>query len=143
LYAVLPGDYGGSMLFFYENGKAARVPIASYQTTSNRKRLTGAYSDKSPLVSLFRLDGETEIAATSAEGRCVVFQSAQIPPKASRTTQGVAVLKLKANGKLSDARPLSETAIANAGRYRGKTLPAVGALLRQEDTEERQTELDM
>ena len=143
LYAVLPGEYEGHMLFFFANGKAARVPLSAYQTASNRRRLTGAYSDKSPLAALFRLDGETEAAVTSSEGRCVVFQTAQLAPKTTRASQGVAVMKLKEGVTVTDARPLSETAIANPARYRGKSLPAVGAVLRPEDRGEKQTELEM
>jgi DNA gyrase subunit A len=138
IYAALPGDYSGFLLFLFENGKAARVPLSSYGTKSNRRRLSGAYSDKSPLVSMLCLTEETEIALYSTEPRCLLFHTSMIPPKASRSAQGVNVMALKAKHTLERALPASETPIANAARYRAKALPSAGALLRQEDTEEKQ-----
>ena len=138
LYAVLPGDYSGHLLFFFENGKAARVPLSSYDTKSNRRRLTGAYSDKSPLVSMLFLTDETEIALYSTEPRCLLFHTSALAPKASRNTQGVNIMTLKEKYALKEALPASETPIVNAARYRAKSIPGPGALLRQEDTEEKQ-----
>ena len=142
IYVVLPGDYSGFLLFFYENGKAARVPLSSYATTSNRRRLTGAYSDKSPLVSVLSLSDEAEIAVYSTEPRCLVFHTSALQPKASRSTQGVAVMTLKGKRVLDRAAPLSETPITNAARYRVKAIPSAGAVLRQDDTEERQLTIE-
>ena len=140
--AVLPGkDYAGALLFFFENGKAARVDLKAYQTTSNRRKLTGAYSDKSPLVCIRRIDEDCEMAVYSTEPRALVFHTALLAPKTTRTTQGVAVMTLKSKYKLEGARPLEETGIANKSRYRVRALPAAGALLRQEDSEEKQLDL--
>ena len=141
IFAVLPGDYSGSVLFFFENGKAARVELKAYQTTSNRRKLTGAYSDKSPLAAMLRLDGETELAVYSTEPRCLVFSTALLAPKATRSAQGVAVMTLKPRYKLESVLPLEATPIANKSRYRVRSVPAAGAILRQEDTEEQQLEL--
>ena len=138
VYAVLPGDYTGALLFFYENGKAARVDIRAYQTTSNRRKLTGAYSDKSPLSAILRLDGDCELAVYSTEPRTLIFHTALLSPKSTRTTQGVQVMNLKPKYHLETVRPLEEAPISNQSRYRVRALPAAGALLRQEDTEERQ-----
>ena len=139
VWAVLPGaDYAGTLLFFFENGKVARVELKAYQTTSNRRKLTGAYSDKSPLVKILRLDAERELAVYSTEPRCLLFQTALLSPKTTRTTQGVAVMTLKPKYHLCDVRPVEETPISNHSRYRVRAIPAAGALLRQEDTEERQ-----
>ena len=139
VWAVLPGpDYAGTLLFFFENGKVARVEIKAYQTTSNRRKLTGAYSDKSPLVRILRLDEEQELAVYSTEPRCLLFQTALLSPKTTRTTQGVAVMTLKPKYHLCDVRPVAQTPISNHSRYRVRAIPAAGALLRQEDTEERQ-----
>ena len=139
VWAVLPGpDYTGTLLFFFENGKVARVELKAYQTTSNRRKLTGAYSDKSPLVRILRLDAEQELAVYSTEPRCLLFQTALLSPKTTRTTQGVAVMTLKPKYHLCDVRPVEETPITNHSRYRVRAIPAAGALLRQEDTEERQ-----
>ena len=133
LWACVPGDYSANLLFFFENGKAARVELAGYQTQTRRKRLTGAFSDKSPLVSACVLTEDLEMAVTSTEGRCVVFHTASLAPKATRTSQGVAVMTLKPKYKVSDARPLEETTIVNAPRYRARSLPVAGALLKEED----------
>ncbi|MBQ6206292.1 MAG: topoisomerase IV, partial [Oscillospiraceae bacterium] len=107
-------------------------------TKSNRRRLTGAYSDKSPLVSMLFLTDETEIALYSTEPRCLLFHTSALTPKPTRTTQGVNVMTLKAKHTLEKAAPVSETPIVNAARYRAKAIPSPGALLRQEDTEEKQ-----
>ncbi len=137
-----PRDYSGHILLFFGNGKCARLTLAGYATKTNRKRLTAAYSDKSPLVSLVPLGGgDREIAAISSEGRALVFSSALLAPKTSRTTQGVGVMTLKAKHRLASAAPLEETRIKNLPRYRVRSLPAAGALLKDEDRGEEQ--LDM
>ncbi len=141
VYMLAPGDYTGNLIFFFENGKAARVSLASYATKTNRKKLTGAYSDKSPLRSLLEVREEKEIAAISTEGRALIFSSAQLAPKASRDTQGVAVMTLKTKYKLDRACWLEESAIRNIARYRVRSLPAAGALLRPEDKGEEQISL--
>ena len=139
IYAVLPGaDYTGALLFFFENGKAARVDLTAYKTTSNRRKLTGAYSDKSPLKCILRIDQDREVAVYSTEPRCLIFHTALLAPKTTRSTQGVAVMTLKPKYRLDTAAYLDETPIANQSRYRVRAVPAAGALLRQEDTEERQ-----
>jgi len=144
VFAVLPGaDYAGTLLFFFENGKAARVELAAYRTTSNRRKLTGAYSDKAPLAAICRIDGDCELAVYSTEPRCLVFHTALLAPKSTRTTQGVAVMNLKPKYKLEGVKPLEETSISNKSRYRVRAVPAAGALLRQEDSEEQQLELDV
>ena len=96
IFMVLPGaDYAGSLLFFYENGKVARIEMKAYQTASNRRKLTGAYSDKSPLACIRRLDEDCELAVYSNEPRCLIFHTALLAPKTTRSAQGVAVMTLK------------------------------------------------
>ena len=138
IYAVLPGDYSGALLFFFENGKAARVDLTAYKTTSNRRKLTGAYSDKSPLCCIQRIDQDRELAVYSTEPRCLIFHTALLSPKTTRTTQGVAVMNMKPKYHLDTVKPLEETSISNQSRYRVRAVPAAGALLRQEDSEEQQ-----
>ena len=138
VFACLPGDYSGALLFFFENGKAARVNLTSYQTTSNRRKLTGAYSDKSPLALIRRLDGEEELAVYSTEPRAVIFNTALLAPKTTRTTQGVALLTLKPKYRLERAVPVEESGIVNRARYRVRAIPAAGTLVRAEDSEEKQ-----
>ena len=139
----MPGDYSGSVLFVFENGKVAKVELAAYQTKSNRRKLTGAYSDKSPLKALFRLTEDVQLALYSTEGRALVFSTAQLAAKTTRATQGVAVLTLKRKASLCRAVELERSGIVNAARYRTRTLPAAGALLRSEDAEEKQMELEL
>ena len=141
IFAVLPGDYSGSLIFFFENGKAARVELKAYQTTSNRRKLTGAYSDKSPLAAMLRVDAEQELAVYSTEPRALIFNTALLAPKATRSAQGVGVMTLKPKWRVETVKALEETPIQNKSRYRVRSLPAAGALLRQEDSEEQQMEI--
>ena len=141
LWAVVTGDFAGHILFFFENGKAARVELSAYQTQTKRKKLTGAYSDKSPLVTALLLKEDLEMAVTSTEGRCLIFHTASLAPKSTRATQGVNVMTLKPKYQVADARPLADTPIVNAARYRARSLPVAGALLKEEDRGEEQMTL--
>ena len=133
---VLPGDYSGALLFFFANGKAARVELSAYATTSNRRKLTGAYSDKSPLAALLFLHEDRELALYSNEPRALVFNTALLSPKSTRTTQGVQVMTLKPKYHLERAIPLEESSITNLARYRCRSIPAAGALMREDDGEQ-------
>ena len=135
---VLCGDYKGFVLFFYENGKVAKVPMSAYETKTNRKKLTGAYSDKSSLVKVMALEADEQIALYSSDGRALIFSTAQLLPKTTRSTQGVAVMSLKKKALLTDAVVLEGSGIVNQSRYRSKTIPAAGALLKEEDTPDKQ-----
>ena len=134
---VLPGDYSGYMIFFFENGKAAKVELSAYKTTSNRRRLTGAYSDKSPLKALLHLKEDREIAVYSTEPRVLIVNTALLGVKTTRTTQGVALLTLKKKYVLDTVRFPEETGITDLARYRGRSIPATGALLKTEDSASR------
>ena len=135
---VFCGDYKGFVLFFFENGKVAKVPLSAYETKTNRRKLTGAYSDKSPLVKVMALDSDEQMAVYSSDGRAAIFSTAQLNPKTTRNTQGVAVLTLKKKAVLSDAVLLKESGITNESRYRTKTIPSAGSLLKEEDSAEKQ-----
>ena len=141
LWACDPGDYSAHLLFFYANGKAARVELSAYQTQTRRKKLTGALSDKAPLVSAMILEEDMEVAVGSTEGRCVVFHTASLTPKTTRSTQGVNVMTLKPKYQLEWAKPLAQTPIVNVARYRARSLPIAGALLKEEDRGETQMSL--
>ena len=141
--AIFPGDYTGNLLFVFENGKCAKVELSGYATKTNRRKLTGAYSDKSPLVAVLELPQEQELALYASDGRTLIFSTALLAAKTTRATQGVAVMALKKNAKIVRVQALSDSAIGNQARYRAKSLPAAGALLRQEDTEETQISLDL
>jgi DNA gyrase subunit A len=133
-----PGDYSAHILIFFAGGKVARVPLEAYATKTNRKRLTGAFSDKSPAVKILLLEGEREIAVFSTEGRALVFSTAMLAPKTSRATIGVALMTLRPKYSLADAQYLDDSSLTNKARYRVRNLPAAGALLREEDRAEKQ-----
>ena len=141
LAMIDPGDYRKHLLFVFENGKAARIALSAYETKTNRRKLIGAYSDKSPLRAILVLDEEKDIACYASDGRCLIFHTSLLQPKPAARTQGVGVMALKARRTLLRAVPLSETSIQNQSRYRVRSLPAAGALLRPEDREEQQMSL--
>ena len=143
LQVLLPGDYKGNVLFFYENGKAAKVPLSAYETKTNRKKLTGAYSDKSPLVAALMMPTDEQVAVYTTDGRCVIFSTALLMPKTTRSTQGVGVVALKKKATVSAAALLEGSGIANPSRYRSKSLPAAGALLKPEDTGDKQIQFEV
>ncbi len=136
------GDYGGSLLFAYADGKCARVLFESYATKTNRKRLINAYSDKSPLVGLLRLTEDAELVLYSSADRALIFSTAQLTPKPTRDSAGVRVMALKPKQSVVRLAAAGQTAIQNRARYRARTLPAAGAILKPEDNGIVQTELE-
>ena len=142
-YMLDPRDYSGHVLFFFENGKAARIELGTYATKTNRKKLTGAYSAASPLVSVIGLWEDTEIAAYTTEGRVLIFSTSLLTPKTTRSSVGVAVMTLKKKYRLIKAMPVSETSIKNVARYRVRSIPAAGSLLKEDDMEEQQMEMQL
>ena len=140
---VFCGDYKGFVLFFFENGKVAKVPLSAYETKTNRKKLTGAYSDKSPLVKAVAMDADEQMVVYATDGRAAIFSTAQLLPKTTRNTQGVAVLTLKKKAVLKDAVLLENSGITNQSRYRTKTIPSAGAILKEEDSQEKQQMFDV
>ena len=141
LEMVLTADYSGHMLFFFANGKCAKIPLSAYATKQNRRKLLRAYSDKAPLALIHCLPEETELAIRTSAGRMLLVGTAQIPAKATRDSQGVAVVTLKKNQTITAAVPAESLALANPHRYRVRSLPAAGALLRPEDEGEQQMSL--
>ena len=140
---VFCGDYKGFALFFFANGKVAKVPLSAYETKTNRRKLTGAYSDKSPLVKVMALTADEQIVLYSTDGRAAIFTSAQLLPKTTRNTQGVAVMTLKRRAELKDAVLLEGSGIVNDSRYRTRTIPSAGAILREEDGPDKQQTFDI
>ena len=143
LCVVFPGDYKGNILFFFENGKAAKVPLSAYDTKLNRKMLVGAFSDKSPLKSALSMDKGEQVAVYTSDGRAVVFNTALLLPKATRNTQGVSVVSLKKKATVLRAVLASQSGIENLSRYRSRTVPAAGALLKEEDAPEKQISFEV
>ena len=143
LQVILPGDYKGFVMFFFAGGKAAKVPLSAYETKTNRKKLTGAYCDKSPLRSVIALTTDEQVAVYTTDGRAAIFSTAQLLPKTTRNTQGVNVLSLKKKAELSHAVRLDEAGIVNQSRYRTRTLPNAGAVLKPEDAPEKQISFEI
>ena len=141
VFLCLPGDYSGSLLFAFENGRVARVALSAYATTSNRRKLTGAYCDKFPLVQILPLTEDRELALLTNEPRALLVHTALLAPKTTRSTQGVQVMNIKPKYRLERLAEVADTGITNQARYRTRTIPAAGALLRSEDSEEKQLEL--
>ena len=141
IFLCLPGDYSGSLLFAFENGRVARVALSAYATTSNRRKLTGAYCDKFPLVQILPLTEDRELALLTNEPRALLVHTALLAPKTTRGTQGVQVMNIKPKYRLERLADVADTGITNQARYRTRTIPAAGALLRPEDSEEKQLEL--
>ena len=141
IFLCLPGDYSGSLLFAFENGRVARVALSAYATTSNRRKLTGAYCDKFPLVQILPLTEDKELALLTNEPRALLVHAALLAPKTTRGTQGVQVMNIKPKYRLERLADVADTGITNQARYRTRTIPAAGALLRPEDSEEKQLEL--
>ena len=141
--AVLPQSESMSILFVFENGKVARVGIGAYSTKSNRRKLTGAYSDKSPLRAILPFTQERDAVVYSTEGRALLFHTAQLAEKSTRDSQGIQVMTLKPKYRVRSAAFLEDTPIRNHARYRIRSLPAAGALLKPEDLGETQLTLDL
>lgn len=135
-------DYSGHVLAVFENGKAAKVELASYKTKTNRKKLINAYSDKSPLVALIQLDGDMELVFTSSAGKTLLVNTAAISSKTTRNTQGVAVMTLRSKQTLQSVEPYAEGRFAKPHIYKTKTLPAAGRALSQQDRGVEQLALD-
>ena len=143
LEVCLPGDYTGFMLFVFENGKAAKVSLDTYNTKSNRRRLTGAYSDKVPVKGILCLKEDANVVLYSSDGRALVLNTALLTPKTTRTTIGVSAMSLKKKAVLDHVSMLEGSTIKNVSRYRSKALPAAGAILKEEDAEDQQLSLEM
>ncbi len=139
VFMALTGDYSGYMMFFFENGKAAKIDMKAYQTVTKRKKLIKAYSDKSPLSAILQLTEDKELVVVSSSGRHLLINTAVILPKTTKDTIGVGVLTLKKGHRLMTAREYREGEFAKPHRYKAKNLPAAGALLSNEDEEEQIT----
>ena len=141
VYMVATKDYKGILLFAFENGKLAKVPLEAYQTKTNRKKLTGAYSDKSPLAGMVFFTDDKEFLLKASSGRMLLIHSGAINLKTTRSTQGVAVMKLKKGHRLFEISEYVEGTFAKPQRYRTKTLPTLGAMPANEDSTDEQLTL--
>jgi len=137
LYMALTVDFSGYMLFFFAGGKVAKVPLESYATKQNRKKLLNAYSDKEPLVHICQIGEEQEMAIRTTGERLLLFSTAQIAAKTTKNTAGVNVITLKKNQHIDRVCFARAMELTNPHRYRVRSLPAAGALLRAEDLTEQ------
>ena len=140
---LLPGEYKGFVLFVFENGKAAKVPLSAYETKTNRRKLTGAYSDKSPVKSILGFQTDGQIALYTTDGRAAIVSTAQMLPKTTRNTQGVSVVSLKKKAQLLRAVTVEQSGIVNQSRYRSRTIPTAGAVVKEEDSPDKQLGFDI
>lgn len=138
---VVTKDYKGMLLFAFENGKAAKVPLESYATKTNRKKLTGAYSDKSPLVGLLYIPEDEEVLFKASSGNMLLVHTGALALKTTRSTQGVAVLKPKKGHRLFSIERYKDGTFTNPKRYRTGSLPARGALPVNDDSKDEQLSL--
>ena len=143
IFMAVTADYSGHMFFFFQNGKCAKVPLTSYQTKQNRRKLLKAYSDKAELAAILHLTEEQELAifvnAGPATTRLLLAGSALIPEKTTRDTAGVNVVNLKKNSSIQRVCPAAGLELADPHRYRVRTLPAAGAILKEADSMEQMT----
>mgnify|MGYP003302585439 CR=1 FL=1 len=140
---ILPGDYKGFVLFFFENGKVAKVPLSAYETKTNRRRLTAAYADKSPLRIVMAFETDEQVVLYSTDGRAAVISTALLLPKTTRNTIGVSVMSLKKKAALDYAMKLADSGIVNVSRYRCRTIPTAGALLKDDDSQQKQISFEV
>ena len=133
IFMVVTKEYKGYMMFFFENGKCAKVNLSSYATKTNRKKLIKAYSDKSPLASLLYLAEDKHIVLETTGGRCLLVDTSVISPKSMKDTQGVGCITIKKNQKLSVVRDYVDGEFVKPSRYKAKNLPSAGAVLSNED----------
>ena len=130
---VISGDYSGWLLFSFENGKCAKIPLKSYETKSNRRRLTGGFATKSPIVGMMFLPEDTDIVLRSSQDKVLTVNTEKIPEKTTRSSQGVQVMTLRKNAVVAEAVAAKDAPIANYARYRSRSIPAAGSALRDED----------
>ncbi len=143
IYIAATDNYEGYMLFFYENGKAAKIEMASYATKTNRKKLANAYYDGEPLVRMLFISEDMDLAAASSIKKILVFNTENINPKSTRGSQGVQVLTSKKGSRLVAVRTLEEMQLSDVEYYRTKNIPAIGCYIKEEDKSETQLTLEL
>jgi DNA gyrase subunit A len=141
VFAVATSDYTGNLVFFFENGKGAKVPLSAYETKTNRKKLNNAYSDKSKLISTKFIIEDVDVVAYSSIEKILVFNTSHIPLKTTRNNQGITILNLKKKSVVTDVKLLSEANLSDPEYYRSKNIPATGYYLNNEDNPTKQMSL--
>ena len=136
LYTVVTTDYAGMMLFSFENGKMAKVELNRYETKTNRKKLVGAYSDKSPICGIRYISADTDVVALADNNKVLCLNTEKIPLKTTKNTQGVQVMTLRKKGsKMVRVMSAEECEIPDLKHYTTKNIPAAGSFLKKEDSQ--------
>jgi DNA gyrase subunit A len=135
--AVTTKDYEGNMLFFFENGKAAKVELASYKTVTKRRKLKAAYYEGAKLAGIYQLEADGEYLLKSTAGKYLILNTGMISAKAAKNTQGVQAMTLKKNSALASALPFNEEMLLNSHRFRTRSIPATGQTPREDDKGEQ------
>lgn len=141
VFALLPGDYKGTITIIFANGKAARFSLESFETKQNRRRLTAAYSNKAPAIGFFTADDNAEITLFSTANRALTLRVGALDIKATRATQGTQTMILRGKNTVTRACLMQDAGLTDNGRYRCRTIPSIGSILREEDLPEGQTTL--
>lgn len=139
IFMAVIKEYKGYMLFFFQNGKVAKVDISAYETKTNRKKLIKAYSDKSPIVNAVYVPEDKELVIKSTAGRYLLFNSGAISAKTTKDSQGVSVMTLKKGHRVEEVTDFKDGMFVKPARYRTKTLPSSGAILSADDQGEQLT----
>ncbi len=142
IYVMLTADYKGFICYFFEDGRVAKVPLSSFETKTNRKKLTGAYSEKKPLIYVASDTQDTQFVLTATNGKTLIVNSAMIPSKEKRDTMGVKVLELKGKNMLYKVERYRDGMFAKPEKYKTKNIPAVGTFISTDDKQNTQLTLD-
>lgn len=126
---IATNDYRENLVMFFRNGKCAKVPLSSFETKTKRKKLSGAYYDGSPLVAMYKVDGDADFILQSDAGKLLIFSTMLVLPKAARDTQGVQVMRLT-RAELESARPFAEGIVKHPEEYVTKTIPVAGTAVK-------------
>lgn len=136
VYTIVTTNYKGNILFAFENGKMARVELSNYETKTNRKKLIGAYSAKVPLCGMMYLEEDKDIIAYSDNSRVLLLNTASVPLKATKSTQGVQIMSLRKKGtKMIAIEAASDTKLKDYKKFNSNNLPAAGNIVKGEDTQ--------
>lgn len=137
VFMIITTDYTGQLLFFFDNGRVAKVPLTSYETKTKRKKLANAYCDKHKLFTSFFITEDKEFVITTSAKRKLLFDTAMVSEKATKNTQGICVMTIKKNHFVENVEIYDENVLANPHRFRAKNLPSTGAIVRGEDEGEQ------
>lgn len=139
VYMAVTTDYKGFMLFFFENGKLAKIDLSAYETKTNRKKLIKAYCEKYPVVNMFCVTEDKEYVIKSTSGRILLLNTGAIAVKTTKDSMGVSVMTLKKGHRVSSVKEYTDGEFVKPARYRTRTLPAAGATLSADDVGEQLT----